>query len=80
MVAFNTTEELNNYFENQAQILRCKQDFSEKQADLIAMNKKGRDGKPGCLCAIKYVPCPCIRAPEQIEKDGECHCEIFRRK
>ncbi|MEN6293139.1 MAG: hypothetical protein ABFD07_14150 [Methanobacterium sp.] len=43
------------------------------------MNEKGTDGVPGCLCSIKFVGCPCKAAPAQIEKDGECHCEIFRR-
>lgn len=43
------------------------------------MNEKGRNGKPGCLCAVKYVPCPCNAAEKQIAKDGECHCEIFKK-
>jgi len=80
MVAFDKTIDLYSYFRQKAQELDCNPCFDDKQAEIEAMNEKGMNGVPGCLCSIKFVGCPCKAAPEQIENDGECHCEIFRRK
>lgn len=79
MPAFTSITNLFDYFRREAQKLNCNPCFDSKIADIHAMNEKGSNGKPGCLCSIKFVPCPCGGALKQIEKDGECHCEIFRR-
>lgn len=80
MPAFPTLTELYSYFRQKAQEFNCNPCFDLKQAEIEEMNEKGANGVPGCLCAIKFVGCPCTAAEKQIEKDGMCHCEIFRRK
>lgn len=79
MAAFEFTTDLFDYFRHKAQDFGCNPCFDGKIGEIRAMNEKGKDGKPGCLCIIKYVPCPCGIAKKQIEEDGMCHCEIFER-
>lgn len=69
-----------NYFRKQAIALDCDPNFDQQESELIEMNKKGRDGVPGCLCTATYVPCPCVKGKRDVEEKGICHCEIFRRK
>lgn len=80
MPAFKKTTDLFNYFRRKAQEFGCNPRFDSKIDDIHAMNEKGSNGVPGCLCSVKFVPCPCGGALKQIEKNGECHCEIFVRK
>lgn len=80
MPAFERTTDLYSYFRQNAQELNCNPCFDNKQTDIEAMNEKGRDGKPGCLCCAVFVACPCGGAKGQIERDGECHCGIFQVK
>ncbi len=79
MSAFDKTTDLYNYFRHEARELNCNPCFDDKQAEIEAMNEKGTNGTPGCLCAVKFIACPCKGAAAQIEENGECHCGIFRR-
>ena len=78
MVAFTLVTELFNYFRVLAQKYNCNPCFDDKIKEIEAMNEKGQNGKPACLCKTN-TSCPCKGAPDDIEKDGACYCEIFRR-
>lgn len=79
MSAFKKTTDLFDYFRRKAQEFGCNPCFDSKIADIHAMNEKGSNEVPGCLCSVKFRKCPCDGVEKQIEKNGECHCEIFRR-
>jgi ferredoxin-thioredoxin reductase catalytic subunit len=78
MPAFDSTSELFDYFRRKAQAFGCNPCFDSKIKELRAMNKKGSDGIPGCLCRVNTT-CPCGAAAIEIERDGSCYCEIFER-
>jgi len=80
MPAFDSEDEtgLYNYFRYQAQQMNCNPCFDDKKEEIEAMNEKGSNGVPGCLCRSN-TPCPCKAAPTEIERDGMCYCEIFVR-
>lgn len=48
---------------------------------LQAENKlKEKFGEYYCPCKIKRIPenvCPCKDSPQEIAKDGHCHCGMF---
>lgn len=48
-------------------------------ADIKAMNEKGEAGQLFCFCKIG-TKCPCDDVEQEIEKNGSCHCELFRKK
>jgi ferredoxin-thioredoxin reductase catalytic subunit len=48
-------------------------DKADKVLELIVI----RDG--ACPCRAVAVPCPCPYHLEEIEKDGQCHCGLFRK-
>jgi len=81
MPAFDSENEtgLYNYFRYNAQQMNCNPCFDGKKDEIHAMNEKGSDGVPGCLCRSN-TPCPCKAAQKEIERDGMCYCEIFRRR
>jgi len=79
MAAFELTTELFDFFRRTAIELGCKYNFDDKQKELNAMNEKGKDGKPGCLCTVVFVPCPCPKGKKGIAEHGICGCEIFEK-
>ncbi len=79
MPAFYTVTELFNHFRRNAQALGCNPCFDSKIEEIEAMNEKGSNGVPACLCKTD-TGCPCKDAQKEIERDGECYCGIFRRK
>lgn len=78
MTAFDLTTYLFDYFRRTAVSLGCNPCFDDKQEELQKMNEKGEDGKPACLCGRKGG-CPCEAGKKEIEKDGICYCEIFKK-
>lgn len=37
-------------------------------------------GEYYCPCKKDHIPenvCPCLDAPQEIERDGHCHCNLF---
>jgi ferredoxin-thioredoxin reductase catalytic subunit len=43
-------------------------------------NKKEKFGEYYCPCRLQKIPeniCPCKWAPDEIEKDGHCHCLLY---
>ena len=79
MPAFTRSTDLYSYFRQKAQELECNPCFDDKQAEIEAMNEKGMNGVPGCLCRMN-TPCPCEKGKIEIKEDGICYCEIFRRE
>jgi hypothetical protein len=79
MTAFNSTTELFNFFRKTAIDLNCNPNFDLKQKELNAMNEKGIEGKPGCLCTAVFVQCSCPKGKKDIIEYGICGCEIFKR-
>lgn len=49
------------------------------------VNRKMKYGHAYCPCRLvmgdtekdKKIICPCVYHPEEIERDGECHCNLF---
>lgn len=81
MAAFELDINLYSYFRQNAQSFECNPCFDGKKAEIEAMNEKGANGVPCCLCRDK-TPCPCPKW-KQIVKSGtakkgdKCYCEIF---
>jgi ferredoxin-thioredoxin reductase catalytic subunit len=48
-------------------------DKADKVIDLII----AKDGN--CPCRAIPVPCPCPFHVEEVDKDGQCHCNLFNR-
>jgi len=49
-------------------------DKADKVIDLVVL----KDGF--CPCRAVPVPCPCPFHEEEIATDGQCHCNLFRKK
>ena len=78
MPAFRLETDLFDYFRRKAQELECNPCFDDKQEEIEAMNKEGANGIPNCLCRAK-TPCPCKKGVREIQEDGICYCEIFKK-
>lgn len=80
MAAFDSQVDLEKWYVKTAEELNAKTEIDDETKEKLAdMNAKGRNGIPGCLCAIKFSKCPCLKASEQIVKYGECNCELFEK-
>ena len=49
------------------------------EEDIHAMNEKGNEGQLYCFCKIG-TKCPCDEVEQEIEHNGSCHCELFKKK
>jgi ferredoxin-thioredoxin reductase catalytic subunit len=68
-----------DYLRMKAEEYGCYVCFDGYHEEIMAMNAKGKDGVLYCVCR-QNTPCkPCKKGIEEIEKDGKCYCEIFRR-
>jgi ferredoxin-thioredoxin reductase catalytic subunit len=80
MTAFESQTDLEKWYVEKAVELNASTLIDDEVREKLAtVNEKGKNGVPSCACAIKFSLCPCKNAKEQIEKDGECHCELFKR-
>ncbi|MCU7526794.1 MAG: hypothetical protein HF308_20175 [Ignavibacteria bacterium] len=78
MTVYNTTIELFDHFRKIAQEYGCNPCFDGVQEEIHAMNEKGEGETFYCLCKLNTT-CPCSKLEAELEKNGVCHCGIFRR-
>jgi len=68
-----------NYMRIHASKMGYEQCFDGHLLAIYDMEEKGKDGVLYCLCRVD-TPCPCPESVDEIERNGQCHCGIFRRK
>jgi len=80
MTAFpeNSVTKTLSYLRQKASEMGCNTCFDGSMIEVMEMNEKGSNGVLACLCKAN-TPCPCSGAVKEIERDGSCYCEIFRR-
>jgi ferredoxin-thioredoxin reductase catalytic subunit len=80
MTAFESQTDLEKwYIETAAELNASTHIDDDTREKLAAMNANGKNGVPSCLCTIKFSRCSCANAKKQIENEGECHCELFKK-
>ena len=77
MAAFDKATDYMYYIQRIARYNNCKINFDDKLTEIEKMNEKGSNGVLGCLC--KNSPCPCKDLKKDLEANGICYCEIFKR-
>lgn len=79
MPAFELNTDLYSHFRQKAQEYNCNPCFDDVKEEIKVMNERGEHGILYCLCKIGKT-CPCNALVNELERDGVCHCGIFRRK